>query len=151
MKIASILSPQRTRCRLQANSKKRAIELAAQFIADSDSRIDEQELYRLLIAREKVSPTGLGSGIAIPHCRMANCTGIMGTLITLDQAVDFEAMDDEPVSTLFILIVPEKAMDAHIEVLSMIVEKFQHPSFRDRVDAARNPDDLYLAAISDVI
>ena len=67
MKIASILSPQRTLCRLQANSKKRAIELAAQFIADSDSRIDEQELYRLLIAREKVSPTGLGSGIAIPH------------------------------------------------------------------------------------
>jgi PTS system nitrogen regulatory IIA component len=82
---------------------------------------------------------------------MANCTGIMGTLITLDQAVDFEAMDDEPVSTLFILIVPEKAMDAHIEVLSMIVEKFQHPSFRERVDAARNPDDLYLAAISDVV
>jgi mannitol/fructose-specific phosphotransferase system IIA component (Ntr-type) len=47
--------------------------------------------------------------------------------------------------------VPEKAMDAHIEVLSMIVEKFQHPSFRERVDAAHNPDDLYLAAISDVV
>ena len=149
MKIASILSPQRTLCRLAANSKKRAIELAAEFIAERDDRIDEQELYRLLIAREKVSPTGLGSGIAIPHCRMANCTGIMGTLVTLEQAVDFEAMDDEPVSTLFILIVPEKEMEAHIEVLSMLVERFQHPWFRKKLEAASNPDDLYLAAISE--
>jgi PTS system nitrogen regulatory IIA component len=149
MKIASILSPQRTLCRLAANSKKRAIELAAEFIAERDDRIDEQELYRLLIAREKVSPTGLGSGIAIPHCRMANCTGIMGTLVTLEQAVDFEAMDDEPVSTLFILIVPEKEMEAHIEVLSMLVERFQHSWFREKLEAARNPDDLYLAAISE--
>ncbi|MFZ8973176.1 MAG: PTS sugar transporter subunit IIA [Pseudomonadales bacterium] len=149
MKIASILSPQRTLCRLAANSKKRAIELAAEFIAERDDRIDEQELYRLLIAREKVSPTGLGSGIAIPHCRMANCTGIMGSLVTLEQAVDFEAMDDEPVSTLFILIVPEKEMEAHIEVLSMLVERFQHSWFREKLEAASNPDDLYLAAISE--
>jgi len=85
MKIASVLSPQRTQCRLQASSKKRAIELAAAFIADTDDRINEQELYRLLIAREKVSPTGLGDGIAIPHCRMANCTGIMGSHSTLKQ------------------------------------------------------------------
>lgn len=131
MKIASVLSPQRTQCRLQASSKKRAIELAAAFIAETNDRINEQELYRSLIAREKVSPTGLGEGIAIPHCRMANCTGIMGTLITLEQPVEFESMDDQPVSTLFILIVPEKEMDAHLEVLAMLVEKFQQSEFRE--------------------
>ena len=149
MKIASVLSPQRTQCRLQASSKKRAMELAAAFIAETNERIDEQELYRLLIAREKVSPTGLGEGIAIPHCRMANCTGIMGTLITLKQPVEFESMDDQPVSTLFILIVPEKEMDAHLEVLAMLVEKFQQSAFRQKLLAARDANELYLAAVTD--
>jgi PTS system nitrogen regulatory IIA component len=149
MKIASVLSPQRTQCRLQASSKKRAIELAAAFIAETNDRINEQELYRSLIAREKVSPTGLGEGIAIPHCRMANCTGIMGTLITLEQPVEFESMDDQPVSTLFILIVPEKEMDAHLEVLAMLVEKFQQSEFREKLLAARDANELYLAAVTD--
>jgi nitrogen PTS system EIIA component len=149
MKIASVLSPQRTQCRLQASSKKRAMELAAAFIAETNERIDEQELYRLLIAREKVSPTGLGEGIAIPHCRMANCTGIMGALITLEQPVEFESMDDQPVSTLFILIVPEKEMDAHLEVLAMLVEKFQQSAFRQKLLAARDANELYLAAVTD--
>ena len=149
MKIASVLSPQRTQCRLQASSKKRAIELAAAFIAETNDRINEQGLYRLLIAREKVSPPGLGEGIAIPHCRMANCTGIMGTLITLEQPVEFESMDDQPVSTLFILIVPEKEMDAHLEVLAMLVAKFQQSEFREKLLAARDANELYLAAVTD--
>ncbi len=149
MKIASILSPSRTMCRLPASSKKRAIELAAAFIAENDDRIEENELYRLLIAREKISPTGLGFGIAIPHCRMANCTGIMGTLITLEQPIDFEAMDDQLVTTLFVLIVPEKEMNAHLEVLAMLVEKFQTSVFRDKLLAAESANELYLAAIAE--
>ena len=149
MKIASILSPARTLCGLQASSKKRAIELAATFIADSDHRIEASELYRLLIAREKISPTGLGFGIALPHCRMADCTGIMGTLITLEQPIDFEAMDDQPVTTLFVLIVPEKEMNAHLEVLALLVEKFQTSVFRDKLLAAESANELYLAAIAE--
>ncbi|MGB1756375.1 MAG: PTS sugar transporter subunit IIA [Pseudomonadales bacterium] len=136
-------------CRLPASSKKRAIELAAAFIAENDDRIEENELYRLLIAREKISPTGLGFGIAIPHCRMANCTGIMGTLITLEQPIDFEAMDDQLVTTLFVLIVPEKEMNAHLEVLAMLVEKFQTSVFRDKLLAAESANELYLAAIAE--
>ncbi|MGB1191036.1 MAG: PTS sugar transporter subunit IIA, partial [Pseudomonadales bacterium] len=132
-----------------ASSKKRAIELAAAFIAENDDRIEENELYRLLIAREKISPTGLGFGIAIPHCRMANCTGIMGTLITLEQPIDFEAMDDQLVTTLFVLIVPEKEMNAHLEVLAMLVEKFQTSVFRDKLLAAESANELYLAAIAE--
>ncbi len=149
MKIASILSPARTMCRLPASSKKRALELAAACRAETDARSEENELYRLLIAREKISPTGLGFGIAIPHCRMANCTGIMGTLITLEQPIDFEAMDDQLVTTLFVLIVPEKEMNAHLEVLAMLVEKFQTSVFRDKLLAAESANELYLAAIAE--
>ena len=73
----------------------------------------------------------------------------MGTLITLEQPVEFESMDDQPVSTLFILIVPEKEMDAHLEVLAMLVAKFQQSEFREKLLAARNANELYLAAVTD--
>lgn len=73
----------------------------------------------------------------------------MGTLITLEQPIDFEAMDDQLVTTLFVLIVPEKEMNAHLEVLAMLVEKFQTSVFRDKLLAAESANELYLAAIAE--
>ncbi|MBT5600628.1 MAG: PTS transporter subunit EIIA [Gammaproteobacteria bacterium] len=149
MKIASILSPSRTHCRIAVSSKKRAIEKAAELIASSDSRLEESALYSQLIAREKLSPTGLGKGIAIPHCRMPGCNTIIGSLITLNTPIEFDAIDNEPVSTLFVLIVPENETVVHLEVLSMLVQNFEKPSFQSKILAASDSESLYLAAVSD--
>ncbi len=149
MKIASILSPSRTHCRIAVSSKKRAIEKAAELIASSDPRLEESALYSQLIAREKLSPTGLGKGIAIPHCRMPGCNAIIGSLITLNTPIDFDAIDNQPVSTLFVLIVPENETVIHLEVLSMLVQNFEEPSFQSKILAADNSESLYLAAVSE--
>ncbi|HIG62392.1 MAG TPA: PTS fructose transporter subunit IIA [Gammaproteobacteria bacterium] len=149
MKIASILSPSRTHCRIAVSSKKRAIEKAAELIASNDPRLEESALYSQLIAREKVSPTGLGKGIAIPHCRMTGCNAIIGSLITLQSPIEFDAIDGLPVSALFVLIVPEHETKVHLEVLSMLVQNFENPSFHSRILAASDSESLYLAAISD--
>ena len=151
MKIASILSPSRTHCRIAVSSKKRAIEKAAELIASSDSRLEESALYSQLIAREKLSPTGLGKGIAIPHCRMPGCNTIIGSLITLNTPIEFDAIDNEPVSTLFVLIVPENETVVHLEVLSMLVQNFEKPSFQSKILAASDSESLYLAAVSDYL
>lgn len=149
MKIASILSPSRTHCRIAVSSKKRAIEKAAELIASSDPRLEESALYSKLIAREKLSPTGLGKGIAIPHCRMPDCNAIIGSLITLNTPIEFDAIDNVPVSTLFVLIVPENETVIHLEVLSMLVQNFERPSFQSKILAASDSESLYLAAVSD--
>jgi nitrogen PTS system EIIA component len=149
MKIASILSPSRTHCRIAVSSKKRAIEKAAELIASSDPRLEESALYSQLIAREKLSPTGLGKGIAIPHCRLPGCNTIIGSLITLNTPIDFDAIDNEPVSTLFVLIVPENETVVHLEVLAMLVQNFEKPSFQSKILAAGDSESLYLAAVSD--
>ena len=149
MKKASKLSPSRTHCRIAVSSKKRAIEKAAELIASSDSRLEESALYSQLIAREKLSPTGLGKGIAIPHCRMPGCNTIIGSLITLNTPIEFDAIDNEPVSTLFVLIVPENETVVHLEVLSMLVQNFEKPSFQSKILAASDSESLYLAAVSD--
>ena len=147
MRIASILSPARTYCRLNVSSKKRAIEHGAQFIAESEPRIEEADLYRSLIAREKISPTGLGHGIALPHCKLPTCSGIVGALVTLSEPIDFEAIDDEPVSTLFYVVVPERQTDQHLAVLSMLMKRFNDPAFRQQLKKASTAQELYLAAV----
>jgi len=102
-----------------------------------------------LSREKKISPTGLGHGIALPHCRLPSCTGIVGALVTLSEPIDFEAIDDEPVSTLFYVIVPEQQTDSHLTVLSMLMEKFNDPLFRQRLRQAKTAQELYLAAVSE--
>jgi len=69
----------------------------------------------------------------------------------LSEPIDFEAIDDEPVSTLFYVIVPEQQTDSHLTVLSMLMEKFNDPLFRQRLRQAKTAQELYLAAVSESV
>src|SRR5690554_8003839 len=97
MDITSLLSRSRTFHRIQGGSKKRVLQQAANFIAADYPALDPDELFRQLVARERLGSTGIGHGVAIPHCRAQNCASAIGALITLEDAIDFEAVDDAPV------------------------------------------------------
>ena len=146
IQINSILTPGRTLCGAPGNSKKRVIENVAGFICEDIPFLDTNELFDKLITREKLGSTGLGHGIAIPHCRVQNCTSIIGTLVKLENAIDFEAIDDESVDLLFILLVPEQAHDEHLQVLATLAEKFSDEDFCNRLRSTTNSESLYVAA-----
>jgi PTS system nitrogen regulatory IIA component len=148
MQLQSILTPGRTFFRAPGNSKKRALENTANFICQDISSMDDFELFDHLIARERLGSTGLGNGIAIPHCRVKNCQTITGTLIKLEQPIDFDAIDGQPVDLLFVLLVPEEANDEHLQALAMLAEKFSDPDYCQRLRDAKNSEELYAAAIS---
>ena len=97
MNIESILTPERTFANLEIPSKKRLLEKASGVLASAEPGISEQHLYRKLIAREKIGPTAIGNGIAIPHCRVPDCHEITGCLITLDTFIDYDSTDGKPV------------------------------------------------------
>ncbi|MBT4161355.1 MAG: PTS transporter subunit EIIA, partial [Gammaproteobacteria bacterium] len=97
MDIESILNPERVFGSLQASSKKRAIELAADKIAASLPEADTGTIYRNLIEREKLGTTAIGHGVAIPHCRLAESETITGGLFVFEEPIDFSAHDDQPV------------------------------------------------------
>ncbi|MCB1644104.1 MAG: PTS sugar transporter subunit IIA [Pseudomonadales bacterium] len=143
MNIESILTRERTHANIQAASKKRAIEKAAIFIAETDDSLDTQDVYNHLIAREKLGTTALGFGIAIPHCRLPACQKITGGLFTLEEPVDFDAFDDQLVSTLFVILVPEDEVEEHLKVLGALAGRFEDENFRKRLTRARTNDDLY--------
>ena len=148
MQIQSILSPGRTLCCAPGSSKKRIIENIAQFISEDEAGLDPDQVFENLIAREKLGSTGLGHGIAIPHCRIKNCSRVIGALITLDQATDFDAIDNAPVDILFVLMVPEEATEEHLEVLAQLARVFSDEAYCDRLRDADSNEALYLAAIS---
>ena len=105
--------------------------------------LDEHELFDKFIERERLGSTGLGQGIAIPHCRISNCTRVTGSLFKLDNAVDFDAIDGKPVDLLFVLVVPDEAHDEHLAALATIAEKFNDPNFCAQLRQSTSSKDLF--------
>ena len=150
MNIKSILAPERTYCRLTAASKKRVLEDAATKIAASLPGIHAEELFEKLIGREKIGTTAIGDGVAIPHCRLDGCSGIVGSMLTLSHAVDFQAFDKQPVDVLFVLLVPTEEVDEHLQVLAMLAKRFESAAYRETLTKATSDAELYKVATADL-
>ncbi|HAN68173.1 MAG TPA: PTS IIA-like nitrogen-regulatory protein PtsN [Halieaceae bacterium] len=127
--LSELLTPGRTVCRAPGSSKKRLFETLASVVSEDSPGITEADIFAQLIARERLGSTGLGAGIAIPHCRIANCNQPIGCLVTLEEPIDFDAPDDLPVDILFVLLVPEEAHQTHLEILARIARLFSQSSF----------------------
>lgn len=143
MQLSTLLTPERTLCGATGRSKKRVLETIIQFICEDISSLDEHELFEKIIERERLGSTGLGNGIAIPHCRINNCSRIIGCLVKLDEPIDFDAIDGKPVDLLFVLIVPNEASDEHLEALSTIAKLFNDETFCQTLRSAKSNEELF--------
>jgi len=148
MKIESILAPERTFCHINTRSKKNAIEKAATLISESMPSLDSHNVFKKLIEREKLGPTALGHGIAVPHCRIEGCSNIIGSLFTLDTPVDFAAFDDTPVNIMFVLLVPVHEVDDHLKAMAMLAERFESSQYRKNLRDAKTGQELFERALS---
>ena len=124
-------------------SKKRVLEQTAKLIHDQVPDLAMQDVYESLLAREKLGSTGFGNGIAIPHCRLKGCESPVSALLHLDAPIDFDAIDGAPVDLLFVLLVPEAATDAHLELLRQIASMLDRKDVRDKLRAASSNEALY--------
>ncbi len=148
MLIHETLRRDRTFHNVPGNSKKRVIENASELIAETVSSLDAEEIFAGLIGRERLGSTGLGEGVAIPHCRLENCQETVGSLIKLPEPIDFEAIDQNPVDLLFVLLVPTEATEAHLQTLAALAELFSQEAFREQLRQSKDADELFNAAVS---
>lgn len=123
MDITRILTNQCTRAALDAASRKRALEAAAELLAAEEPALSSRMIFDELMARERLGSTGLGEGVAIPHCRIP-CERVHGAFLSLKDAVDYDAIDGERVDLLFVLIVPPEENSAHLDVLANLAGIF---------------------------
>ena len=104
---------------MKANSKKQLLQLLAEKAAGITG-LPEREIFDTILQRERLGSTGVGNGIAIPHGKLAGVKRITGVFARLETPVDFEALDDQPVDLVFLLLAPEGAGADHLKALSRI-------------------------------
>jgi len=146
MQIADLVREDRVRLDPGITSKKRALERLSELLAADGDTPPPGLVFDALSARERLGSTGLGHGVAIPHGRMAEIDAPRVAVLRLEQGVDFEAIDHEPVDILIALVVPEKSTSEHLELLAQLARALSQP---DNIAALRRSADssaLHLAA-----
>ncbi len=148
MQLEDILSPERCHCRIDGISKKRILSKISEIVSENIDSLEASDVFEALMAREQLGTTGLGNGIAIPHCRLAPCENIIGALITLDQPIDFDSLDGKPVDILFVLLVPHEENDEHVRTLAGLAALFNDEDFCYTIRHTLDSEDLYNIAIT---
>ena len=138
MNISDLLTQERVSCCPQIGSKKRLMENLSELLARNVPQLSKNEIFDSLINREKLGSTGLGRGVAIPHGRLSLLEQPVSAFIKLEQPIDFDALDGQPVDLVFALIVPENSTDDHLQILSMIAALFSNPAFCGSIRDCRN-------------
>jgi len=119
MALADLLQQDAIIPALKVNSKKQLLqELAAK--ASKLTGAAEREIFDVILQRERLGSTGVGHGVAIPHGKLSSISSISGVFARLETPVDFEALDDQPVDLVFLLLAPEGAGADHLKALSRI-------------------------------
>jgi PTS system nitrogen regulatory IIA component len=138
--MESILLPKCVRTKVHAHSRKRVLEISSDLLGKHRG-VSARNLFDALMERERLGSTGLGDGVAIPHCRL-DCTQMMAALIILETPVDYEAIDNQPVDILFALVVPREEVNMHLEVLARLAAVFGDETERQRLRDAHTASEV---------
>jgi PTS system nitrogen regulatory IIA component len=142
MNISDLLAPEAVLASLKAQTKKQLLqELAAR--AQARTHLPEKQIFETLNERERLGTTGVGAGIAIPHGRMAGAIVITGVFARLESAIDYEAVDGQPVDLIFMLLAPENAGADHLKALARVSRLLRNQQICEKLRAAQSPEALY--------
>ena len=126
----------------EAGSKKRVFERVG-LLFENNHNIGRSQVFDSLFAREKLGSTALGQGVAIPHGRIKGMKDAVGALVRMDQPIPFDAPDGAPVKLIFVLLVPERATDLHLQILSELAQMFSDRDFRQQLTAEPDAQSLH--------
>src|SRR6476661_9665792 len=136
MTITDLVAPEAVLPALKVNSKKQALqELAAR--AASLTGQNERAIFEVLLQREKLGTTAVGYGVAIPHGKLPKLDRLFGLFARLERAIDFEAMDGQPVDLCFLLLAPEAAGADHLKALARVARLLRDPEIARRLREQR--------------
>ncbi len=124
---------------LDVTSKKRVFEHAG-LLFENTLGIGRRKIFDALLARERLGSTGLGHGVAIPHGRISGLKEAAGAFIRTKTPIAFEAPDSNPVNLIFVLLVPDKATDQHLQILSELAQMFSERTVRTTLNDVADAD-----------
>jgi mannitol/fructose-specific phosphotransferase system IIA component (Ntr-type) len=141
--LTELLTPERIAVPLLAESKEELLQELVRLVSRDAPPEEAADVLRAVREREAVLSTGIGSGVAIPHGKSSTVPDLRMAAGRTRHPVDFDALDGRPVSLLFLLVGPETAAGPHIKALSRISRMVRREAVRDRLLAARTPEEFF--------
>jgi PTS system nitrogen regulatory IIA component len=142
MDIVELITPDKVLPRLRATCKKQALQDLARLAAEATG-LDERKVFDVLLERERLGTTGVGNGIAIPHGRMEEIDGVYGLFARLEQPIDYDSIDDQPVDLIFLLLAPEDAGADHLKALARVSRLLRDRTMCEKLRESDSRDGLY--------
>lgn len=143
MHLKHFLKPEYLNDNLQAKSKTEALAELSQLIVQGPLKLDQSEIYDVLLQREKLGSTGIGDGVAIPHGKI---TGLKELIIAFGRSkngVAFNSIDGRLVHLFFLLLAPENSTGQHLKILAKISKMTKVGNFRRKLMEAKSCEELY--------
>ena len=144
MELSKLLNPQAVRVVSQMTSKKRLFQELGEIAAQA-YKLNALVAIDGLQERESLGPTGVGHGIALPHARLEDVTGIVGVFLRLEKPLDYDSVDRQPVDLIFGLFAPKDSGVEHLKALALVSRTMRDPAVCAKLRA--NTDPLTIHAI----
>ena len=142
MELSEIIRTDAVRAPVKATSKKRLLQDLAD-LAETVYALPAATVYKGLLDREALGPTGVGRGVAIPHARFGGVSRVIGVFVRLEKPVDFESIDRQPVDLVFALFAPEEAGADHLKALARVSRTLRSDAICAKLRSTFDPSALY--------
>ncbi len=137
-----LITPQAILANLKASSKKQALQDMARRAAELTGQ-HERAVFDVLLERERLGTTGVGHGIAIPHGKLPSLEHVHGVFARLERPIDFDAIDEQPVDLIFLLLAPEHAGADHLKALARVSRLLRDQSMCEKLRGSDSADAIY--------
>jgi len=148
MNIGELLDRSAISLRVSAGNKKKVLAVIAE-IAARNFGLDAGDVLDALSEREAAGSTGVGYGVAVPHARLQGLERMRGVFVRVEQPVEFESVDDQPVDLLFALFAPKNAGAEHLRALARVSRVMRQNELREQLRKARTADAVHALLVQD--
>ncbi len=142
MQLSELLTPEAVRLTATATSKKRLFQELGE-LARAAYGVNAGAASDALVERENLGPTGVGHGVALPHARLGEIDRVRGLFVRLEKALNFEAVDRQPVDLVFALFAPEDSGVEHLKALALVSRTMRDAGVLSKLRANSDPVALH--------
>jgi PTS system nitrogen regulatory IIA component len=142
LEISDLITPARVVPAFKVTSKKQALQELSRACAEFTG-LDERAIFEVLVERERLGTTGVGGGVAIPHGKLAGLQRLYGLFARLEQPIDYDSIDEQPVDLIFLLLAPETAGADHLKALARVSRKLRDSETCEKLRGSDSADALY--------
>ncbi len=142
MEISDLMGVNCVYANLKANSKKQVLQELSRLASEAVG-VEERSIFDVLLERERLGTTGVGSGVAIPHGKLSDLNRLYGFFAKLNEPVNFESIDERPVDLVYLILAPEDAGADHLKALAKVSRVLRDEKICSKIRGSDNAESIY--------